>query len=599
MRAWHGGVARPAVPPARGHGRRCRRPGGADLADGGRRHPGAARARLLEQEIERFTVVEHDGVLVGCAALYPFGGQRRRACLPGRDAGVSPRRSWRPAPQAHRAARARAAPRAPVRLTTAPRTGSASAASARSAPRPAAAEARTLQLPASLQVFVKTYDASRDPKPRRKTSRCSPRSRSGAQRRGGVRRRFALALDHPSKALTGFTAQGLQCARAGRSLRTPGVRGRPRVLPTHGAWSCMNLASSACAHSDGLARFREQTPGAARDGERLSGGISGRRPVPSPDAMPGCPARAAPSRRNDERQTPTYMRCEPDPARHPVHRPGPPRALPQRARCWRSGLSARDRAGRLPRRGAQGACAGRARRSGRVSAHIDAHPWASSRSAMNTSSGSPMDRIADATVRRWSRAGGRAAHRWLWIYEDVTVARPTSMQLGGARRRDELTGLYNRRRFHEELGRMLADAERRGHRLGLPRLRSGRFQADQRLFGHQAGDEVLVRLAVELGAPCAATRRSSASAATVRPAGARGQHGACANSPTAWWRRWRDTLVFDGREAAGTASVGIARFPRQRARGRGLVAAADEALYRAKSEDASRSGVREAGRRIG
>ena len=27
---------------------------------------------LLEQEVERFTVVEHDGMLVGCAALYPF-----------------------------------------------------------------------------------------------------------------------------------------------------------------------------------------------------------------------------------------------------------------------------------------------------------------------------------------------------------------------------------------------------------------------------------------------------------------------------------------------------------------------------------------------
>lgn len=27
---------------------------------------------LLEQEIDRFTLVEHDGVLVGCAALYPF-----------------------------------------------------------------------------------------------------------------------------------------------------------------------------------------------------------------------------------------------------------------------------------------------------------------------------------------------------------------------------------------------------------------------------------------------------------------------------------------------------------------------------------------------
>src|SRR5690606_27868993 len=38
---------------------------------------------LLEQEVERFTLVEHDGVLVGCAALYPFGdeGSAELACL--------------------------------------------------------------------------------------------------------------------------------------------------------------------------------------------------------------------------------------------------------------------------------------------------------------------------------------------------------------------------------------------------------------------------------------------------------------------------------------------------------------------------------------
>lgn len=38
---------------------------------------------LLEQEITRFSVVEHDGMLVGCAALYPFSDERAAelACL--------------------------------------------------------------------------------------------------------------------------------------------------------------------------------------------------------------------------------------------------------------------------------------------------------------------------------------------------------------------------------------------------------------------------------------------------------------------------------------------------------------------------------------
>ena len=37
----------------------------------------------LEMEVNRFCVVEHDGVIVGCAALYPFAGEKAAelACL--------------------------------------------------------------------------------------------------------------------------------------------------------------------------------------------------------------------------------------------------------------------------------------------------------------------------------------------------------------------------------------------------------------------------------------------------------------------------------------------------------------------------------------
>ena len=37
---------------------------------------------LLEREISRFSVLEHDGLIVGCAALYPYGeDQAELACL--------------------------------------------------------------------------------------------------------------------------------------------------------------------------------------------------------------------------------------------------------------------------------------------------------------------------------------------------------------------------------------------------------------------------------------------------------------------------------------------------------------------------------------
>jgi len=43
------------------------------------------RRELIEREIEHFTVLEHDGVIYGCAALYPFpragGGMGELAAL--------------------------------------------------------------------------------------------------------------------------------------------------------------------------------------------------------------------------------------------------------------------------------------------------------------------------------------------------------------------------------------------------------------------------------------------------------------------------------------------------------------------------------------
>ena len=42
----------------------------------------AKRSReLLESEIEKFVVIERDGLLIGCAALYEFGGSGELACL--------------------------------------------------------------------------------------------------------------------------------------------------------------------------------------------------------------------------------------------------------------------------------------------------------------------------------------------------------------------------------------------------------------------------------------------------------------------------------------------------------------------------------------
>lgn len=207
-------------------------------------------------------------------------------------------------------------------------------------------------------------------------------------------------------------------------------------------------------------------------------------------------------------------------------------------------------------------------------------------------------RFADgriATDRSAVVAGGEAGRRIgrLWIYEDVTVARRTSMQLVELAERDELTGLYNRRRFHEELGRMLADAGRRGSRLGLLAFDLDGFKPINDSFGHQAGDEVLVRLARELGRTVRRNetlfRIGGDEFALLVPEGS--TEGLCELAHRLVETVGAMRFVFEGRAARVTASVGIARFPDNGHEGEALVAAADEALYRAKSEGRNRAAV--------
>jgi PAS domain S-box-containing protein len=227
--------------------------------------------------------------------------------------------------------------------------------------------------------------------------------------------------------------------------------------------------------------------------------------------------------------------------------------------------------------------------------------WPSSRSATSTSSGSPTG-ASPPTVRRWSKGGeaGRRIGR-LWIYEDVTEARRTSMQLVELAERDELTGLYNRRRFHEELGRMLADAGRRGSgsasspsiwtvssRSTTP---SATRPATRCSFASRGNS----------GAPCAATRPCSASAATSSPCScpSGSTEGLCELAHRLVETVGAMRFVFEGRADRASPPASASRaFPTTRRDGEALVAAADEALYRVQERRAAiaADGVREAGR---
>lgn len=93
----------------------------------------------------------------------------------------------------------------------------------------------------------------------------------------------------------------------------------------------------------------------------------------------------------------------------------------------------------------------------------------------------------------------------VWLFDDVTEQRQAQRRLRELVEYDALTGLYNRRRFDSELDRLIADAERRGSRIGLMVFNIDSFRQINEKYGYPAGDEVLVALVREVSAT---TRRN-------------------------------------------------------------------------------------------
>ena len=180
---------------------------------------------------------------------------------------------------------------------------------------------------------------------------------------------------------------------------------------------------------------------------------------------------------------------------------------------------------------------------------------------------------------------GRRGIGRVWIYEDVTEQRNTARKLVAMAERDPLTNLYNRRRFHEELERLLADAARREVKVGLLAIDLDGFKPINDEFGHQAGDEVLVTLAREVGG---IIRRNEL---FFRLGG--DEFGVLAPDADeedliGLARRIVEGIgalrfEFGGRPASLTASLGIAFYPDHATDGEALIAAADHAMYRSKN----------------
>ena len=172
----------------------------------------------------------------------------------------------------------------------------------------------------------------------------------------------------------------------------------------------------------------------------------------------------------------------------------------------------------------------------------------------------------------------------VWIYEDVTRQKQLEAQLIQLAERDPLTNLYNRRRFHEEIDRIIADASRRKAHAGLLAIDLDGFKPINDEYGHQAGDEVLIKLAEEVGATVRRNeiffRVGGDEFAILAPDADEEEMVGLARRVGGKISDMR--FNFGGKEVQLTASLGIALYPMHAASSEEIIARADSAMYQAK-----------------
>jgi diguanylate cyclase (GGDEF)-like protein len=197
-----------------------------------------------------------------------------------------------------------------------------------------------------------------------------------------------------------------------------------------------------------------------------------------------------------------------------------------------------------------------------------------------------VDELADGRLLLLSRqpmAGGG----WLSIIEDITERRRAEAKIVHLARHDALTGLPNRAQFNEKLEEATKRLKRGGDAITIMMLDLDRFKAVNDMFGHPAGDQLLVEVARRLKPTLRETdllaRLGGDEFAIIQEGGPTQREGAIALALRII-NAISEPFELSGFEVNVGTSIGIAMAPEHGTEPEGLLKSADLALYATKAQ---------------
>jgi diguanylate cyclase (GGDEF)-like protein/PAS domain S-box-containing protein len=213
--------------------------------------------------------------------------------------------------------------------------------------------------------------------------------------------------------------------------------------------------------------------------------------------------------------------------------------------------------------------------------HIYAHQDAEAQDELETKDGRSIDRHTQALRTPAGLYLGR-----VWFFRDVTERKKTEAQILHLARYDGLTGLANRTVFMEAVERAIAGVKRGGMTFAVLYLDLNHFKDVNDTLGHAIGDELLKAVAGRLRAAtreCDVVARFGGDefAVVVSDVGMPDDAAAIA---TALLRAMQVPFLLQGYDIRSSVSIGIAVFGPDNPSAETMLARADVALYRTKSE---------------